>query len=226
MDFGTLVVLGDSLGDCGGCGPSYADVLADALRARTPSLRFVNEAVSGSRSPALDAQIRRVPKGLPGPVVVSVTSGGNDLIAAIPAILTGDDAPIRARVAANVGAAVRRLRDPTTLGLDAPPIVVVGNYFDPSDGRGVTRGCFFSAWAPPMPDGMFDAWNAALRRAVVDAGGVINDLHARFTHHGIDAREPWLVNDCIHPNTKGHAAIAAGVLAAIGAVDRDGARAA
>jgi lysophospholipase L1-like esterase len=210
---GALVILGDSLGDRGGVGPFYYELLAAALSARSPQLQIVNRAMSGSRSPSLAGQIARLPASLPGNVVVSMTSGGNDFIANGPFILERRDHEARQRTAANVGAAVSAVRErfgPSTT-------VVVSNLYDPSEGTGITRGCFFSQFLPPVPPDAFVRWNEAIGAAVVAAGGVVHDAHALFVGHGIDAPEPWLLSDCIHPNEVGHAALFRGVLDSIDA---------
>lgn len=113
---GTLVILGDSISDRGGQSPFYYDLLRADLTTKFGAITYRSAAQSGSKTSALAGQVDSLPRALPGPVAVCVTSGGNDMKAALPQIVLGADGAVRAQVATNIGAALDKLLAPGRFG--------------------------------------------------------------------------------------------------------------
>lgn len=203
-DVGTLVVLGDSIGDMSQVPnaqtPFYYELLGPSLAAfYGHDVDVVNAAVSGATTAGLDDQIATLPDAMTPPVVVVVTAGGNDFLQALFAVYQGTDADERAAAAANIAAALALLPD------DA--LVFEGNIYDASDrARQTTTGCDVDATVP-LAESKIDAWNDAIAASVVGAGGTPVDLRDGFDGHGIDSGDSWFLTDCIHPNAAGHAAL-------------------
>jgi lysophospholipase L1-like esterase len=126
------------------------------------------------------------------PDLVTLTMGGNDLMAAYgdtvaaqAAIITVAD--LAERVLGQLGAAA---------GPDVP--VVVTTVYDPSDGTGAVP----SATLPPWPDGprLVGALNAALVEVAHCHGALVADVHAHFLGHGAAVGDPDPAIDP-HPDT-------------------------
>lgn len=211
-ELGTLVVLGDSIGDGGGQAPYYYALLRDKLEAKYGPIAYHREAESGSETGALMGQIGDLPNSLPGPVAVTITSGGNDMKAAIQWILLGVDAPVRAQMGANLDAALTELLSPGRFGPGVEVHVFEGNVYDASDGKGDygAHDCNFGGGFPTIPnvDAYFDAWNGVIAEQVAAHGQTLVDMHASFYGHGYDGSPSWYASDCTHPNSAGHAALA------------------
>ncbi|GIJ75473.1 SGNH/GDSL hydrolase family protein [Virgisporangium ochraceum] len=161
---------------------------------------------------AADVLERQLPLLTRTPAVVTVTMGGNDLMAAY-----GDDAAARAaigRVTAIGEAILSRLRS----RCGAAGRIVVSTVYDPSDGTGEVPGSGLTPW-PNGPD-LVDTLNAALRDLAGRHGAVVADVHRRFLGHGVRAGDPaspesrpvdrnlWYCG-VIEPNAWGAAAIRA-----------------
>ncbi|MBK7830650.1 SGNH/GDSL hydrolase family protein [Nannocystis sp.] len=204
----SLVVLGDSISDGGGQPPFYYNLLRDDLAAKYgPGFKYVNNAQSGSETGALLGQAKGLPKQLPGPVAVVITSGGNDMKAALPQVLGGLDGPIKQKVAANVDAALAELLAPDRFGAGVLVRVFEGNIYDASDGQGnFSQGkCAFGKGLPAIPTDMyFDAWNLNIRDVVLARDQTAVDMHAHFYDHGYNNPPNWYASDCTHPSTLGH----------------------
>jgi len=204
----SLVVLGDSISDGGGKPPFYYDLLRDDLAGKYgPGFKYVNNAQSGSETGALLGQAKGLPKQLPGPVAVVITSGGNDMKAALPQVLAGLDGPIKQKVAANVDAALAELLAPDRFGAGVLVRVFEGNIYDASDGQGnFSQGkCAFGKGLPAIPTDMyFDAWNLNIRDVVLARDQTAVDMHAHFYDHGYNNPPNWYASDCTHPSTLGH----------------------
>src|SRR5947209_9914494 len=89
-NFGTFIVLGDSISDMGGNAPFYYDLLNADLAAKYPGLMYVHAAQAGAitdayangplpAAPTLKAQIDGLGHSYPGDVLAVITIGGNDL---------------------------------------------------------------------------------------------------------------------------------------------------
>ncbi len=214
---GSLVVLGDSIGDGGGPSPRYYQLLERNddrrypewrgldLATRFPDARVVRRADSGSTTDALLGQVRGLPRDLPGPVAVVITSGGNDVKDALVEAATGLDAAHIARMQGNIGAALDALVDRFD---DRGLVVYLANVYDSSDGQGnFGLHCRFARrlGAIEIPtDPIFERWNAAHAAETARTGQVLVDLHGRFYGHGYNSDVNWYADDCTHPNRLGH----------------------
>lgn len=204
---GSLVVLGDSISDGGGVGPFYYDLLRQDLATRYGAIAYRNNAQSGSKTGALASQIDALPKTLASPVAVCVTSGGNDMKAALPLILTGTDQAARAQMGTNVQTALSKLLVPGRFGTNVSVHVFEANIYDASDGKGDfgSHGCAFAQGMPTFPsDGYFANWNGVITTQVAAKSQVLAELHGHFYGHGYAGNPIWFAGDCTHPNTLGH----------------------
>ena len=207
VDVGSLVVLGDSISDGGGQPPFYYDLLRADLEAKYGPIQYKNNAQSGSKTDALLAQAKGLPAQLDGPVVVVITSGGNDMKAALPQILGGLDGPIKAGIAANIDKALAELLAPGRFGPGVDVHVFEGNVYDASDGVGDfgANDCAFGDGYPTIAtDPFFQAWNDAIAETVTASGQVAVDMHGWFYGHGYHNPPNWYASDCTHPSTLGH----------------------
>ncbi|MCA9650901.1 MAG: SGNH/GDSL hydrolase family protein [Myxococcales bacterium] len=206
-DVGTLVILGDSIGDGGGQAPYYYTLLRDDLAAHYGPIEYHNRAQSGSETGALVGQIDGLPDQLPGPVVVVITSGGNDMKDDLFAVVAGLDGALIAQMSANIDAALGDLLAPGRFGAGVEVHVFEGNVYDASDGAGDfgSAGCNFAGGLPAIPsDAMFGRWNDGIRSAVEARGQTAVDMHEYFYGHGYHATPSWYASDCTHPNSLGH----------------------
>lgn len=206
-ELGSLVVLGDSIGDGGGQGPYYYALLNDALAAHYGVITYRNHADSGSKTSALLGQVQALPASLPGPVAVTITSGGNDMKDNLLAILTGFDALARTQMGDNVDAALDSLLAPGRFGDGVAVHVFFATIYDASDGVGdyQSGGCAVNVNSPSSTDPFFESWNGEIAGRVVGHGQVVADMHGHFYGHGYHNPPKWYANDCTHPNTTGHA---------------------
>ena len=206
-EVGALVVLGDSISDGGGQPPYYYNLLRADLEAHYGPITYANAAQSGSKTGALLGQAKSLPGSLPGPVVAVITSGGNDMKAALPQVILGTDGPVKAEVAANIDAALGELLAPGRFGPGVEVFVFEGNIYDASDGMGnFSEGkCAFGNGLPPIPtDAFFDAWNGVIADAVEARGEAAIDMHGYFYDHGYNNPPNWYASDCTHPSMLGH----------------------
>lgn len=204
---GTLVILGDSIGDGGGQAPYYYDLLRDDLAAFYGPIEYINRADSGSQTGALVGQVGELPGALPGPVAVVITSGGNDMKDDLLAVLTGFDGPLIAQMGANIDGALGQLLAPGRFGAGVEVHVFEGNVYDASDGVGDfgANDCSFASGLPAIPtDPIFGRWNDGIRDVVLARGQVAVDMHGYFYGHGYASSPNWYASDCTHPSTVGH----------------------
>jgi lysophospholipase L1-like esterase len=208
---GSLVVLGDSIGDGGGVGPFYYARLHEMLAAKYGDVAFERRAESGSKTEALLGQAKALPATLPGPVAVAITSGGNDMKAQLKAVVFGADGPARAQMGENIGRALDELLAPGRFGQGVAVRVFEGNIYDASDGKGDygANDCAFGNGVPAMPtDGYFTAWNDAIAGAAKARAQAVVDMHQIFRGHGYASPPSWYHTDCTHPSTTGHEELA------------------
>jgi lysophospholipase L1-like esterase len=204
---GTLVILGDSIGDGGGQPPYYYGLLRDSLAAHYAlSIEYRNKADSGSKTSALLAQVNALPNTLPGPVAVAITSGGNDMKDNLVAILTGSDGPARAKMGDNIDTALDALLSPDRFGAGTSVHVYYANIYDASDGQGNFKsgGCVVNIDSPSPTDPFFASWNGEIADRVADHAQLVADMHKHFQGHGFNHPPNWYASDCTHPNTTGH----------------------
>jgi GDSL-like lipase/acylhydrolase family protein len=210
-DVGTLVVLGDSIGDGGGQPPFYYNLLRTQLETRYGHpIAYFNHAESGSKTGALVGQIGSLPGNMTGPVAVAVTSGGNDMKDAIGQILTGTDAPARTAMGDHVDAALDALLEPDRFGPGVEVHVFEADIYDASDGQGNfgSHGCNISIDSPISTDPAFASWNGEIATRVAGHAQVLAPMHDHFYGHGFNHPPSWYASDCTHPNTTGHAELA------------------
>ncbi len=205
-DVGTLVVLGDSIGDGGGQGPYYYKLLKSSLDAKYGGVVYHNKAQSGSKTSALLGQINSLPKSLPGPVAVAITSGGNDMKDVLPLILLGADALVIGQMGNNISAALSALLQPNRFGPAVAVHVFEATIYDASDGKGNFKsgGCVISMDSPKPVDPFFANWNGEIEARVAAHGQTVTPLHDHFFGHGFNNPPKWFANDCTHPNSTGH----------------------
>ena len=207
---GSLVVLGGSISDGGGEGPFYYDLLRADLATKYGAITYENAAEAGAKTNKLITQINGLPSVLPGPVAVVITSGGNDMMAALPEIVAGTDDAARAEMNGNLGAALDALLAINRFGLDVEVHVYQANIYDASDGAGdySLHGCGFGQGLPTTPsDGFFAAWNGVIHDQVIGHQQAEADVHGHFLGHGYTASPSWYAPDCAHPSKLGHAEI-------------------
>lgn len=221
-EVGTYVVLGDSISDHGGESPFFYDLLAQNDDAVHPTwagkdlktkygagLAVVSNAKGGAVSKDLPAQVSALPATLTGPVVVTITIGGNDMQKYVADILQGQDEGDRAKFKENLDAAVGELLTPGRFGEGVEVHVFEANIYDPTDGVGDFKDqkCPFPlSLLPTTPtDEFFANWNAVVSDSVPALGGHVEAMHERFYGHGLaQGDESWYVGDCIHPSRRGH----------------------
>ena len=222
------VALGDSISIdlyAGGPGRGGASLLARNrdgdfpewrgrdLATTRPELGFALLATDGGTTGSLlDAQLPRLQSSGAVPRIVTLTVGGNDVLAAY------GNTPAALEIVATVRERVARVLDRLhTLVAPGDP-VVVGTVYDPSDSTA-------QAWRvglPPWPDvvDVLAALNAALREVAAEHGALVADIHGRFLGHGLRAGNPgqgkarprnralWYCN-IIEPNAWGADAVRA-----------------
>src|SRR5262249_23445343 len=158
------------------------------------NIAYQNKAQSGSTTQALVSQINSLPAVLPGPVAVVVTSGGNDMKAALVQVILGQDGPAKMQMDANIKAALDALLMPGRFGAGVQVYVFEGNIYDASDGAGDfgMHNCAFGKGVPAIPtDPFFNAWNGVILNEVQAHAEVQVDMHAYFYGHGYKSVPDW-----------------------------------
>ena len=219
----SYVILGDSISDGGGNPPFFYDLLAknddgdypewqgkDLKTKFGDTLQIVHNAKAGAVSNGLPGQVSKLPASLPGPVLVTITIGGNDMQADIFNILQGKDAPEREKFRANISKALTELTMPDRFGPGVEVHVFEADIYDPSDGKGdfAKQKCPAPlSLLPTTPTDMFFGnWNTVVAEEVpLHGASLVSPLHTTFYGHGVGAgADRWYANDCIHPNKLGH----------------------
>jgi lysophospholipase L1-like esterase len=189
------------------------------LRSADPDTAFALMASDGATTRTLlEVQLPRLAALPAAATLVTLTIGGNDLLAAY-----GDTCGAReviARVRADVDRALPRIA--TSLAENGR--VVLGTVYDPSDGTGNAAGLGL----PPWPDAvaLIGELNDALRAVAIRHGAVVAEIADRFHGHGLRAGDPsrreprpaqrdlWFCN-VIEPNAWGAGGVRAAFWAAI-----------
>lgn len=227
--FKTHVILGDSISDQGGQGPFFYDLLdhnddtkypehagKDFAHVYGSDIKIVKTSKGGAKSINLGGQIAAVPTPLEGPVLVTITIGGNDVTAALGTLLTtGDDSKQIADFTANIDDALKTLTTPDKFGPGVKVTVLMANIYDPSDGTGnFTIGAtgakcpgalgLYPAGKPTQA--LLDPWEKAMTdTAAKYPGVVVLKMREQFQGHGVEVKsDSWFFGDCIHPNAVGH----------------------
>lgn len=190
---GVYVALGDSMSIddyAGGPGRGAASLLYRNRDDEFPDWTGRDLASAGltakilARDGATAAEVleRQLPQIEQPASVITLTMGGNDLLAAY-----GDDAAARAAIAAVIAAAediLARLAAP-----GAGTRIVVSTVYDPSDGTGRPGP---GGLLPPWPNGpaLVRDLNTGLSRLAGRHRAVIADVYHRFLGHGVTAGDP------------------------------------
>ena len=153
------------------------------LRTVWPGSTFSLLATDGATTRTLlGTQLPRLAAFSVRPSLVTVTIGGNDLLAAYGDTATARDVIDRVR-----GALSRAL--PEITGRLAPDgRVVVGTVYDPSDGTDDTA----RLGLPPWPDAVaaIAELNDGLRRVAGEHGAAVAEIAGHFRGHGLLAGDP------------------------------------
>ena len=153
------------------------------LRSTDPATIFAPLATDGATTRTLlAAQLPRLHALPVRPTLVTLTIGGNDLLAAY------GDTPGAREVIARVRAAVDRALPEITAVLAPSGRLVVGTVYDPSDGTGDAA----RLGLPPWPDAVavIGELNDALREVAVRHGAAVAEIAAAFQGHGLLAGDP------------------------------------
>jgi lysophospholipase L1-like esterase len=143
---------------------------------------WVVEVLARDGAVTADVLDRQLPRLGAVPDLVTITMGGNDLMAGY-----GDDAAAAAtigRVAAlgeGVLSKLRRLAGSSCR-------IVVTTVYDPSDGTGAVPGSGLATW-PRGPQWVRDL-NTVLAGLAGRHGALVADVHAAFAGHGVAAGDP------------------------------------
>jgi hypothetical protein len=189
------------------------------LRTRAPGTTFALLATDGATTRTLlESQLPRLLALSVRPSVVTLTIGGNDLLAAY-----GDTAGAR-KVIARVQAAVARALSEMSARLTPSGRLVLGTVYDPSDGTGDAA----RLGLPPWPDAVavIEELNDTLRTVAARHGAAVAEIAAAFRGHGLLAGNPaqrsprpanrdlWFCN-LIEPNAWGADGVRAAFWAAL-----------
>ena len=137
----------------------------------------------GTTHTLLESQLPRLEAAGVAPRAVTLTIGGNDVLAAY------GDTPAARRIVHTVGRRVEqalgRIRH---LMRSADDPIVLGTVYDPSDGSGDAA----RVGLPPWPDvvDVLAELNAALRAVAADHGARIAEIHDHFLGHGLRTGDP------------------------------------
>lgn len=116
-----------------------------------------------------------------GPSVVTLTIGGNDLLAAY-----GRTQAAR-RVIAAVGDGLRRALG-VPMSLQPRPRVAVGTVYDPSDGTGDAAALGLPPWPPALD--LLAELNETIRSTAARQGAAVAEIHRAFLGHGLARGDP------------------------------------
>ncbi|MEW6281558.1 MAG: SGNH/GDSL hydrolase family protein, partial [Candidatus Eremiobacterota bacterium] len=157
---------------------SHPEFAGRDLCSLNPDTRFVDLARDGLTSVELLGMLDRLPEPRPG-TLVTLTIGGNDLIAALNAGLPeAGVSEFRSRV----DAILRRV----TAGY--PDLrLLIGNIYDPTDGTGQVQSGH-RRFASGLP--WLSGYNRVLAELAERHGGTAVDIHAHFRGHGMRHSDP------------------------------------
>jgi lysophospholipase L1-like esterase len=217
--FATYIELGDSISDGGGSGPFYYNLLYSNddttypawhgldLQTKFGVQQHVHGAVAGSQTKDLVGQVMKLAATLPGPILVTVTSGGNDLQAAAQQAIKGTDGTYIAAMTTNIDSFLAAITATGRFGAGVEVYILFANIYDPTDKSGNFMSCPLPLSLLSSNDaaGIWTRWNAPFTsEAPKYPNVVIEPLYDTFLGHGIHDTDNWFYTDCIHPDTKGH----------------------
>lgn len=181
----------------------YPEFAGRDLLSLNPRTRMVDLAFDGAMAGDVLRSLAAL-QPAPGPVLVTLTVGGNDSIRYLnamtpPQVAMADLAGNLSRILAQV----RRLYPDLTLRL--------GTIYDPTDGSGRVQSGHvrFVAGLP-----LLGPINELISRTAAEHGGLAVDVHGHFLGHGMRHRDPsyehfhpqdptgWITRD-IEPNARG-----------------------
>jgi lysophospholipase L1-like esterase len=172
---------------------------------------------SAAGTPTLDAQVASLPATLAGPVLVTITIGGNDMVGSFVDILQGTDQGDRMDFQQYIDTAMSALTMPGRFGAGVDVYVFQADIYDPSDGTGdfAAQGCPFPFSLIPEESTttFFANWNDVVHTEVAKYPNAFwAPMHDTFKGHGLSKTGTaswfnWSGFDCLHPNAKGHNAI-------------------
>lgn len=151
-------------------------------------------------------QFSRIPDDFEGPVLVTLTAGGNDLLQLLRTMSSpsvGEPAvggsPVDVvSLAEELEQVVDRLREEL-----AEPTVVVGTVYDPSDGTGELPGGEIAEGALEM----LHAFNDRVRALGEQNSVRVADIHDHFLGHGLEEPDPaarwYWRHSIIEPSARG-----------------------
>ena len=153
------------------------------LASEWPGMTYRLLATDGATTRTLlDVQLPRLVASRLRPTLVTLTIGGNDLLAAY-----GDTRAAR-RVIEAVGTAVTGALVTLSPLLAADGRILVGTVYDPSDGTGDAE----RLGLPPWPDAVavIGELNDVLREVATENGAAVAEIAERFQGHGLLAGDP------------------------------------
>lgn len=165
--------------------------------------------------PDLDAQL---PEVVNGETLVVATIGGNDMVLAVFASQVADDPVAVAqeevdKMVANLNEIAAFFDDPVRF--PDPVFLYIANVYEPTDTIGQSVACFNNVDVT-IGIGSIDLANQAMLGVAQEYGYGYVDMRSHYLGHGHnagDATNPWhhpddattwFVDDCIHPNERGH----------------------
>ncbi|MEO3821945.1 SGNH/GDSL hydrolase family protein [Plantactinospora sp. B24E8] len=190
---GYYVALGDSMSTddyAGGPGRGAASLLFRNRDTDFPGwqgrdlagIGFEARLLARDGATTIDVLDRQLPAVDRPPTLVTISMGGNDLLAAY-----GDTDAARAAVA-RVGAQGEGVLTRLRAAAGGNCRIVLSTVYDPSDGTGVVPG----SGLPPWPDGpaMLHLLNTTLAGLAERHGAALADVHDRFLGHGVTVGDP------------------------------------
>jgi lysophospholipase L1-like esterase len=153
------------------------------LRTREPGSTFALLATDGATTRTLlEAQLPRLLALPVRPTVVTLTIGGNDLLAAY------GDTPAAREVIARVRTAVDRALPEITGRLAPGGRLVLGTVYDPSDGTGDAARLGLPPWRDAVA--VIEELNETLRKVAAHHGAAVAEIGEAFRGHGLLAGNP------------------------------------
>jgi lysophospholipase L1-like esterase len=187
------VALGDSMSIddyAGGAGRGAASLLHRNRDADFPdwvgrdlaTLGYTAQILARDGATSADVLHRQLPLIVRRPALVTITMGGNDLLAAYGDATAGEAAI--AQVATVGEEVLTRLRAAASEDCR----VVVSTVYDPSDGTGEIATAGLPAW--PQGLALIRTLNTTLVDLAHRHGAMAADVHGRFLGHGVAAGDP------------------------------------
>lgn len=177
---------------------TWREFVGRDLASHRTEIRYFNFAMRrATMESVLHSQIERLPTGTGKPAVVTLTAGGNDLLA-LKALSEAEGRRGLNRSIDQLQEIVTRLRL-----WSRRSTIILSTVYDPSDG------------AAQLGDGIvmrrewewLRVYNAALRELALAEGCRLADLHRHFLGHGLSEPDParrWYVGrPLLEPNARG-----------------------